>query len=116
MSGIKLSREALDAMVTRHNPHCIAWCLATVSLWGNDKSHDLDEPVRMTEEVPVRVRYADWEGRIITDRNLTMKTVRHGTHCALRFYFKNGKYFEQTVADLHSLPPNAATVKVDFPR
>lgn len=111
--NLKLSRDGLDAMVTRHNPHCLGWCLATVAVWGHDSNHDLDEPVRLTDEVPVRLRYAEWEGRIVTDRKLAMRSFRAGTHCALRFYFKNGRYFEQIVEGLYSLPLNARTVEVD---
>lgn len=106
---LKLSRTA----VTQHNPHCIGWVRATASLWGHDARHDLDEPVRLTEEVPVRLRYKDWEGSIVADRALTLKTIRAGTHIALRFVFKSGKFFETEVSGVHAIGHGDKTVEVN---
>ena len=114
--SVKLSRTALDmmadVMITGHDPHCIGWACAMASLWGHDDSHDLDEAVRLTDELPVRLRYKDWDGFIVTDRELTLKTIRRGTHVGLRFYFKNGKYWETPVEGVYAIGHGAKTVSV----
>ena len=91
-----------DVVITHRNPHCIAWTQATASLWGMAGDHDLDEPIRLTEEVPVRLRYED-DGRdhVVTDRYLSLTTERAGTHIAIQFYFKDGKFIE---TDLIGVP------------
>jgi len=94
-----------NVIITRHTPHCIGWALATASLWGVADDHDLDEPIILTEMVPVRLRY-EIEGansHIVADRTLTMKTIRAGHHAALRFYFKNGSFFETEVPGVRSI-------------
>src|ERR1035437_7226719 len=92
-----------QATITRYTPHCVGWARAVASLWGHADDHDLDEPVRLTEEAPVRLRYGDYERRIVTDRKLTLKTVRTGTHVAIRFYFKPGKFFETEIEGVRSI-------------
>jgi hypothetical protein len=94
-----------SVIITRPDPHCIGWACATASLWGMADGHDLDEPVILTDMVPVRLRY-EIEGeniRIVADRTLTMKTIRAGHHAALRFYFKNGSFFETDIPGARSI-------------
>lgn len=99
------------ALVTRHDPRCIAWVRATASLWGAADDHDLDEPVRLTEEVPVRLRYKD--GRhIVMARAVSMKTIRSGRYAAIRFYFESGKFFETEVSGVARILPGDITVEV----
>ena len=107
---IALSQAARDALITRYNPHCIGWACATASLWGIARDHDLDEPVILTDMVPVRLRYEN--EHIITDRALTLKTVRAGHHAAMRFYFKNGRFWETEIVNLHSIGLDAKTVEI----
>lgn len=89
--------------IERPDPHCIAWGRATASLWGMSRDHDLDEPVRLSGEVPVRLRY---NGRhLVADREFSLKVERGATHLAIRFYFKDGSFRE---ADLLGVPNMAA--------
>lgn len=83
---MQVSKEAPD-------PHCRVWARATASLWGMASDHHLDEPVRLTDEVPVRVHLKRGK-RPVLDRDLNLKTHRSATHTALRFYFKNGSFRE----------------------
>jgi hypothetical protein len=102
-----------QVIITHYTPHCIGWVLAVASLWGNADDHILDEPVRLTEEALVRIRYGDYERRIVADRKLTMKTIRTGTHVAMRFYFKSGKFFETEIDGIWSIGLNAKTIEVN---
>ncbi len=43
----------------RVEPHCIVWAHAMAGLWGISRKHDLDEPVPLSQAVPVRLRYAE---------------------------------------------------------
>lgn len=101
---VALSQAFKDATIEYRNPHCVGWVRATASLWGMASDHDLDEPVIMTNLVPVRLRYAN-SGRdgnsIVTDRALSLTSERAGTHIAIRFYFRNGKFIE---TDLIGIP------------
>ena len=102
-----------DAIITRHTPHCISWVRATASFWGMAADHDLDEPVRLTEEAPVRLRFIDFVGgEIIFDRKLILKTLRSGHHAAMRFYFKNNKFLEFEIGGVRSIDATAATVEL----
>jgi hypothetical protein len=92
---IALSPEVKALITERANPHCIVWVHAMAGLWGISHTHDLDEPVPLSEAVPVRLRYAGEQ--IITDRALSMKTTQAGHHTALRFMFKDGTFFEVEV-------------------
>jgi hypothetical protein len=88
-----------QAFIDRCEPHCTAWVQATASLWGMSSSHDLDEPVCLSDEVPVRLR---WDGDVtVADRPLSLTTTRAATHIAIRYYFKNGEFIE---ADLIGVP------------
>ena len=81
-----VSKEAPD-------PHCVVWAQVYASLWGMASDHHLDEPVRLTDEVPVRLRlkHGKW---LMIDRDLNLKTYRSATHTALRLYFRNGSFTE----------------------
>jgi hypothetical protein len=107
---VAFSQAIKDAIITRYTPHCIGWACATASFWGMANDHDLDEPVRLTEEAPVRLRYGDG---ITIDRKLTLKTLRSGHHAAMRFYFKNGKFLEIEIGGVHSIDATAATVELN---
>jgi hypothetical protein len=74
--------------------------------------HDLDEPVRLTEEVPVRLRLVG--GEIILDRKLSLKVLRSGRHAAVRFYFKGDKWVEIEIGGVHSIDATAATVGLNL--
>ena len=104
--------RAFETLVTRYVPHCIGWVRATASLWGMADDHDLDEPVRLTDEVPARLRYKDDHG-IAVDCKLTMRTIRTGHHVAMRFYFKNGTFFETEIDGVRSIGFNIKTVEVN---
>jgi hypothetical protein len=99
-----------QATITRYTPHCVGWARAVASLWGHADDHDLDEPVRLTEEVPVRLRYS--EG-IVIDRKLTLKTLRAGHHAAMRFYFKGDKWIEIEIRGVHSIDATALSVEMN---
>lgn len=99
-----------DATITRYTPHCTGWVRATASFWGMAADHDLDEPVRLTEEVPVRLRWAEC---IVIDRKLTLKTIRTGHHAAMRFYFRNGKFLEIEIGGVRSIDATAANVELN---
>jgi hypothetical protein len=111
---IALSPELREVMIRRHQPHCIGWVRASASLWGMADDHDLDEPVRLTEEAPVRMRYQaqNLSTRIITDRALSLKTIRCGHHVAMRLYLKNGKFFEVELSGLSQIGHDAEVVEV----
>ena len=81
-----------DAFVERCDTHCIGWAQATASLWGMASDHCLDEPVRLSDHRPVRVRLD--ERHVIADRAITLKALRAATHIALRIYFKDGSFHE----------------------
>ncbi len=89
--------------ITRIDPHAIGWARATASLWGISKYHGLDEPVRLSNEVPVRLRYKNRRGQMITDRILDLKTFRTGTHVAMRMYFKNGTFTEIDIVGISDI-------------
>jgi hypothetical protein len=94
-----------NAVIESLDPHCVAWGRATASLWGMSREHDLDIPVRLSDEVPVRLRY---KGRhLVTDRDFSLKVERSASaaHAAVRFYFKDGTFRE---ADLTLGVPNIA--------
>lgn len=87
----------MDATLASPEPHSIAWVVATASLWGHANDHDLDEPVRLSEEQPVRIRPLPG-GRVLTDRPLVLKAIRAGSNGAIRFKFGGGKFFEVEIA------------------
>ncbi len=97
------------------NPHCAVWANAKASLWGVAKDHDLDEAVRLSDEVPVRLRYRDgFYRQIIADRELSLKLTRAGTHVAIRFYFSGGTYFESDISGIYSIGALDKTANVDL--
>lgn len=82
------------------NSRCIGWARATVSLWGRTRRFAPSDLIKLSDEVPVRLRYEDFTtgGEIISDRELDFKTKRRGFHTVLRFYFKPGEpFFEQEI-------------------
>lgn len=97
-------------IVERSEPHCIAWINAKASLWGNVKWHDLDEPMPLTDEVPVRLRFVG--DLLVTDRKLTMKTKQAGLHVALRFAFRSGEFFEVEVPGVKSIHGLDQTIEI----
>lgn len=104
-----------DVHITRENPHCIGWVRAMASLWGHVRSHGLDEPVRLTEEIPVRLRYSHM-GQIISDRALEMKTLQAGTHVALRFYFsKSSAFLEFEIPGINTINRSDLLATVSLP-
>lgn len=98
----------MDATITPPHTHSIAWARATASLWGHASDHDLDEPVALTDEVPVRIRVVRDEHAVVTDRRLSLKTKRAGTHTMLRFAFGKGtnNFFEVEVGNLGGVQHN----------
>jgi hypothetical protein len=86
------------------NPHCTVWARSRASLWGMSSNHHLDEPVRLTEEVAVRVRRAPG-GKIETDRPLSLKTIRSATHISVRFYFRPNKFLDLDLIGVPSVSP-----------
>lgn len=86
-----------ETRITMDDPHCVVWATATASLWGHANDHDLDEPVRLSEEQPVRIRPLPG-GRVLTDRPLVLKAIRAGSNGAIRFKFGGGKFFEVEIA------------------
>jgi len=109
---IALSPEVKAMIIERGEPHCIVWVRAMAALWGHSRTHDLDEPIPLSEAVPVRLRFdAD---RIITDRALKMKTTRAGHHTALRFTFRNGRFFEAEVPGINSITELDRTAEVSI--
>ncbi len=103
-----------DAIITRHEPHCIVWVRATASVWGNAPDHDLDEPVALTEAAPVRIRYVFEPGRgdLIIDRALRLKALRAGTGAAMRFTFANGTFFEMEIPGVRAVASADHTIEV----
>lgn len=96
--------KMVEMIVNRPDPHCIVWARAMASVWGVARDHDLDEPVILTEMVPVRLRRVeDGYGYIEMDRKLSLKATRGGEHIAMRFYFKGGKFFETEVGNVHHI-------------
>lgn len=98
------------SIAERHSPHCLVWVNVVASLWGMADDHDLDEPVKLTDEIPCRLRYRD-AGAFI-DRGLSWKTTRAGTHVAARFYFRDGSFYEVEIPGVSDVPRDAATVEV----
>lgn len=92
------------------DPKCIGWAQAQASLWGHASDHDLDEPVRLSERMYLRVRWRDDE--LLLDRDLTLKTTRAGTHAALRFEFVTGKFFEVNVEGISAVALLDRTVEI----
>lgn len=84
-----------ETRITMDDPHCVVWATATASLWGHANDHDLDEPIRLTNEVPVRIR--PHRESVVTDRPLWLKTSRPGHHASLRFDLGRGRFFEVDV-------------------
>lgn len=86
------------------NTHSIAWIRATASCWGFTTDDDLDDRVCLTETAPVRVRI-DTNNclAILIDRDLSLKTLRAGTHTQLRLEFKPGQFFEIAINGLDYL-------------
>ena len=84
---------SFDALVGLHEPHCIAWAQAEASLWGINKDHDLDEPIRLSETIPCRLRYANHHGLIVIDRSLAWRDLKCGRDVQVRFYFKSGRHW-----------------------
>jgi hypothetical protein len=105
--------SAFEVMTTRYNSHCVCWARATASLWGMADDHDLDEPVRLTEIENIRLRFLD-NFHIITDRAISLKTIRPGRHAALRFTFENDKFFEVMVSGVTAIMPTDKTVEVNI--
>lgn len=101
----------IRASVMRHDAHCIAWATATAAMWGVAEDHDLDEPVRLTDEVPVRIRWIEMRG-IVTDRHLSMKVTRKGRNAMLRFQTGPGKFFETELPGVGTLSSVIKTVEV----
>jgi hypothetical protein len=102
----------METKITAPDPHCIGWVKAHASLWGNVKWHELDEPMELSNRVPVRLRYR--ENEIVLDRELTFKAAIAGTHVAVRFYFENEtshRYIEVYMDGVHGLN-NGETAKV----
>ena len=95
-----INQALKNVIVGRCDQHCIAWARAEASLWGMSSSHDLDEPVKLSAPVSVRLRYIE-PCHIIADRELKFKSERAGTHIAVRFYFKDGTFHE---VDLIGVP------------
>jgi hypothetical protein len=111
--SVELSQAVREAVITRYAPHCIGWARATASLWGVADDHDLDEPVILTNEVPVRVRYdASGTRYLVRDRALTLKTIRAGHHAALRLYFKDGKFFETEIIGVQEIGRTVETIEI----
>ena len=83
---VAVSQAIKNVFVERCDPHCIAWIRATASLWGMSSEHDLDEPVQLSDEMPLRVRWATVGDslEIIPDRDVSLKATRNGTHSAFR--------------------------------
>ena len=78
---VAVSQAIKNVFVERCDPHCIAWIRATASLWGMSSEHDLDEPVQLSDEMPLRVRWATVGDslEIIPDRDVSLKATRNGT-------------------------------------
>jgi hypothetical protein len=110
--SITLTPEVKAKIIERAEPHCIAWINATASLWGNVKWHDLDEPMPLTNEVPVRLRYVGH--RVITDNPFTLKVTQAGHHVALRFKFKSGYFFEVDVPGISEVSALDQTTEVNI--
>lgn len=100
---MRLGQAVKEVVVKRPNPHCIGWARATASLWGMSSRHDLDEPVLISDRVPVRLSY---DGRhYTTDRELTLKAEYAGfySHIAIRFYFEDGSFREAELAGVPAM-------------
>ena len=107
---IAFSPEVRAKITERFDPHCLVWAHAMAGLWGVSRTHDLDEPVPLSEAVPVRLRY---DGNlVISDRKLTLKTTRAGHYVALRFMFRNGLFFEVEVNGVRAVTEQDRTVEI----
>lgn len=95
----------VTARISGPQPHCVAWMRATASLWGNVDGHDLDEPVRLSEEHPARLRYRTAR-EIVCDRALALRAERAGTSIMLRFRFRSGEFFETPILGIAGLAAN----------
>lgn len=88
-------------MMDATQPHSrsIGWAVAMASLWGR-ADHE-NEWVVLTDEVPARLRFTrdGRSGKIVTDRQLALKTIRAGTHTMLRFDFGPGRQFFEVPVD-----------------
>jgi hypothetical protein len=93
--------DTLDAIIERPDPHCVAWACASASLWGMSPDHDLDEPVRLSDYVPVRVRLIG--RKVLVDRELSLRATRTGTALAVRLSFKDGSFKEADLVDVNGL-------------
>lgn len=99
-----------SSLTTRFDPHCIVWVNVVASLWGMADDHDLDEPVKLTDELSCRLRFKG--DAVVIDRSLSWKTQRPGTHCAARFYFRNGSFQEFEIPGVREVHRDAQTVEV----
>jgi hypothetical protein len=99
------------ASVVKHEAHCIAWATATAAMWGIAEDHDLDEPVRLTKEVPVRIRWVDAR-RVIIDRAMSLHVTRTGRNAMLRLTSSNGKFFETEVRHVAIITAADRTVEI----
>lgn len=107
---IGFSDEVKARIADYYNPHCVVWVNVVASLWGVADDHDLDEPVKLTDELACRLRFKG--DAIVIDRNLSWKTTRAGTHVAARFYFRDGSFREFEIPGVSCVPRDAETVEV----
>jgi hypothetical protein len=105
---IKINEAAISVFAP--DPHCIVWVRCQASIWGHAEDHDLDEPVPLTDEVPLRLRYKD--ARIIGDRQISMKVRRSGTNTLLRCRFKDGSFIEVETNGVTIIPASATWADV----
>lgn len=104
--------------ITGPDPHCRLKIKANASLWGNAADHDLDEPVCLSDVVPVRLTYKSngpgdfGGGDLSVGHELTFKTMRAGTHVGLRFYFSKGRFFETNIDGVSVIGRGDNEVKV----
>lgn len=100
--SIALSDEFKARVAEQFNPHCIGWVRATAALWGVAADHGLDEPVQLTEAVPVRVR-TDERLRVVADRSLSLDTIRAGRNAMLRLTFKPKHFMEFEIQNISAV-------------
>jgi hypothetical protein len=106
---IAVNQSLANAVVERCNPHCFVWVKVHASLWGMSNDHDLDEPVRLSDEVPMRLRLVGHHS-YRADRELSFLTKRAGTHLAVRFYFRDGSFHETEIDVSHTSRDEKVTV------
>lgn len=112
--SIAFSDEVKARIAEHYDPHCVAWVRATAALWGSADDHDLDEPVQLTEAVPVRVRFVPHRGdfRAVTDRNLSLDTIRSGRHAMLRLTFKARAFLEFEIQNISAVSTADKTIGI----